>query len=213
MELNNWTKDEIRRTKLAFMHMARHLMPGFMINDQNRQVINDLFCYFHRLEGGTLDVSKGLWLEGPVGTGKSSLMRIFSEHLRRYWNDETFRIYNCHDIVAQFSSKREGVDSLDQYTHNKFGYQPGRKVTMCFDEMGRESIPANSFGLKLNVMEYILYTRYSFFQQEGTLTHVTTNIDAEKTEVLYGDYIRDRRAEMFNIVAVTGESWRNHSKK
>lgn len=215
MELNNWTEEEIKQGKNAFMHMAKHLMPEFEVDDRNREIINDLFFYFHKLEGGRLNPEKGLWLEGDVGTGKSTLMNIFSNHLRRYWNGAGFKIYNCSTIANEYSHRpkmKDGddasLDTLDRYTYNRYGYKAHTRVAMCFDELGREPIPAVHFGQKLNVMEHILHIRYTFWQSDRLLTYVTTNLDADKVEELYQDYIRDRRAEMFNIIAMTGKSRR-----
>lgn len=212
MELNNWTEEEIKQGKNAFMHMALHIMPEFKVDERNKEIINDLFFYFHKIEGGRLDPAKGLWIEGEVGTGKSSLMNIFSNHMRRYWNGNGFKIYTCSTISKEFATNPtndvEAADILDRYTFNKFGYRPYYRVAMCFDELGREPIPSARYAFKMNVMEHILHLRYTFWQNEGLLTYVTTNLDADKVETMYGDYIRDRRAEMFNIIAMTGESRR-----
>lgn len=206
MELNKWTDKEIAKTKLSFMNIARHIMPHFQVDERNKEIINDLFFYFHKIEGGKLDPEKGIWLEGDLGTGKSTLMLIFSEHLRRYWNGSGFKIYNCSTIANEYSSRDDDV--LDRYTYNRNGYTPGAKVAMCFDELGKEPIPASRYGQKLNVMEHILHIRYTFWQTEKLPTYVTTNLDAQTVEDLYKDYIRDRRSEMFNIIAMTGKSRR-----
>lgn len=79
---------------------------------------------------------------------------------------------------------------------------------MGFDELGREPIPGVYYGQKLNVMQHIIHVRYSLWQLAKLRTFVTTNMDAEEVENLYGDYIRDRRKEMFNIIPLTGESRR-----
>jgi len=210
MELNKWTKKEIEQGKRAFINMAKHLVPEFEVNERNKNTINDLFFYFHKLEGGQLDPTKGLWIEGPIGTGKSTLMNIFANHLRRFWTGLSFKIYNCTSVSNEFSSqeRKDGLDVLDRYIYNRCGFKPNERVSMCFDELGREPIPAVHFGQRLNVMEHIMHLRYTFWQAEGLLTYVTTNLDANKVEELYGDYIRDRRAEMFNIIAMTGESRR-----
>ena len=215
MELNNWTEYQIKRGKTAFMHMAKYIMPYFVVDDRNREIINDLFFYFHKIEGGRLDTDKGLWLEGDVGTGKSTLLNIFSHHLRRSWNGAGFKIYNCSTIANEYAHRPKfkdnddtSLDALDKYTYNRYGYNAHSRVHMCFDELGRESIPAVHFGQKLNVMEHILHIRYTYWQSEKLLTYVTTNKDADEIELLYKDYIRDRRAEMFNIIAMTGESRR-----
>ena len=212
MGSSSWTKEEIKKGKLRFMHVAKKMMPEFVIDERNKSVINDLFFYFHKIENGNLNTSKGLWIEGEVGTGKSSLMRIFSSYLRTHCNDSTFKIYNCATVANEYASKARtpdtGDDGLDCYTYNRNGYNREKRVPMCFDELGREPIPAVHFGQRLNVMEHILHIRYSFWQTENLLTYITTNLSAEDVELKYNDYIRDRRKEMFNIIALTGESRR-----
>lgn len=87
------------------------------------------------------------------------------------------------------------------------GYCKG-PVPMCFDELGREPNPAKYYGTELNVMQHILHIRYSLWQQGGLKTFVTTNFNAKEIGDLYGDFIRDRRREMFNILVMNGESRR-----
>lgn len=207
-QLEEWNEEQIKQGKLRFLHVARHCVPNFTVDERNKDIINDLFYYFHRIKGGRLDPAKGLWIEGPPGTGKSILISIFAKHIRTYWNDKAFKIYNCTSISNEFSRRTSNeVDLLDIYTANRFG-ESKKPIPMCFDELGREPIPSVSFGQRLNVMEHILHIRYSIWQELRLRTYVTTNLGAEEVENLYHDYIRDRRKEMFNIIAMTGDSRR-----
>ena len=79
---------------------------------------------------------------------------------------------------------------------------------MCFDELGREPIPSKYFGTELNVFQHVLHIRYALWQQTHLKTYVTTNLMPDEVQNIYGDYIRDRRKEMFNLIAVTGDSRR-----
>ena len=187
--------------KLLWMDYARMIIPDFKVDDDNRQVIADLFNYFLNIPGN-LDLNKGLWLEGDLGTGKSSLMQIFSKFMIA--RQKGFLIHICSYIVTQYAIKGD----IDRYTYNEREYSRRSPVCMCFDELGREPIPGNHFGQKINVMQHILHVRYSLWQTEGLKTFVTTNLDADGIEELYDDYIRDRRKEMFNIIVLTGKSRR-----
>lgn len=190
----------INRQKYFWMDCARNIIPEFQVNNGNRHVIADLFNYFMNIPGN-LDPKKGLWLEGDIGTGKSSLMQIFSNFMK--FHKVYFRIIICSYIVTQYSS----IGDIDLFTYNLQSHPTG-PVCMCFDELGREPIPGNHFGQKLNVMQYIFHVRYSLWQTDRLKTFVTTNLDADGIEELYGDYIRDRRKEMFNIVVLAGKSRR-----
>lgn len=192
--------EEISNRKRLFHSIAKHYIPDFRIDDVNRGIINDLFFYFNGLDG-RLDLNKGIWLSGDIGTGKSSLMMVLSEFKRQYFDG--FKVYICAKVSNDYAINGD----LDKYTYNEKGYL-GYPVSMCFDELGRESMPANYYGQKLNVMQHILHIRYSLWQSQGLKTYVTTNDDPLNIENKYGDFIRDRIREMFNIVLMQGSSRR-----
>lgn len=187
--------------KRWFMYVAKQVTKGaFQIDDRNRDLVNDLFLYFH-FQKGRLDLRKGLWLEGPVGTGKSTLMQVFSQYLKSL--QMGFRVYICSQVTTDYSL----TGDLSRYLDNA-GWSSSGPVPMCFDELGREPLPAKYYGTELNVMQHILHIRYSYWQTTGLRTFVTTNANGNDIERLYGDFIRDRRKEMFNIIPVTGYSRR-----
>lgn len=187
--------------KRWFMYIAKQTTKGsFQIDDRNKDLVNDLFLYFH-FQKGRLDLRKGLWLEGPVGTGKSTLMQVFSQYLKSL--QMGFRVYICSQVTTDYSL----TGDLSRYLDNA-GWSSSGPVPMCFDELGREPLPAKYYGTELNVMQHILHIRYSYWQTTGLRTFVTTNANGNDIERLYGDFIRDRRKEMFNIIPVTGDSRR-----
>ena len=191
---------EVYHRKRKYLKAALSVIPEFMIDGSNKQLVTDLFNYFNNIEG-RYNLHKGLWLYGDIGTGKSSLMRVFSEYQKQSLNG--FKIHICDGISNDYG--RSG--NLDEYTYNQYGYI-GKPVWMCFDELGRETIPANHFGTKLNVMQHILHIRYSLWQSQRLKTFVTTNCDPLQIETLYGDFIRDRVREMFNVILIEGKSRR-----
>ncbi|WP_050710496.1 hypothetical protein [Dysgonomonas sp. HGC4] len=191
---------EIIQRKKKFLRIARTVIPEFVIDSSNRGVVTNLFNYFNGIEG-KYSLDKGLWIYGDIGTGKSSLMQIFSEYMKLEFNG--FKLHICNGIANAYSVSGD----LDLYTYNQHGYI-GKPVWMCFDELGREAVPANHFGTKLNVMQHILHIRYSLWQSSRLKTFVTTNCDPFQIESLYGDFIRDRIREMFNVILVEGNSRR-----
>jgi DNA replication protein DnaC len=46
-----------------------------------------------------------------------------------------------------------------------------------------------------------LLSRYDLFVSRGIPTHVTTNLSASELEEKYGNRLRSRMREMFNLVA------------
>lgn len=187
--------------KRLFMQVAQRETDGrFVVDDTNKELVNNLFLYFHKLPG-KLDSRKGLWLEGPVGTGKSTLLNVFSAYMRSL--KVGFKVYICSHVTTLYALD----GNLDLFLENRNGLNAG-PVDMGFDELGREPNPASYYGTKMNVFEHILHIRYAYWQSKGIRTFITTNMDAKQLGEKYGDYIRDRRKEMFNIIPVTGESRR-----
>lgn len=197
------TTNEIDLTayKRRFLKVAAQSTRGiFQIDDRNREIVRSLFLYFLG-QPGPLDTDKGLWLSGPVGTGKSTLLFVFSQFMREL--RQGFRIYVCSQITTEYSLHGD----LSRYLDNA-GWSNSGPVPMCFDELGREPVPAKYFGMDLNVMQHILHIRYSYWQATGLKTYVTTNLFPEEIEKKYSDYIRDRRKEMFNLIKLDGASRR-----
>lgn len=190
----------ICEAKLAFMSMACERVDGFVIDDANKLLIGNLFDYFYGLDS-TLDRRKGLWLMGGVGTGKTTLMRLFAEFVRA--RDGGFKLHVCSQVANDYST----TGNLDLYTYNRCGFS-GHSVPMCFDDLGREPSVSNFFGQRLNVMQHILHVRYSLWQTEGLRTFVTTNCNPDDLQSIYGLFIRDRVREMFNVIVLDGESRR-----
>jgi len=52
-------------------------------------------------------------------------------------------------------------------------------------------------------MAEILLSRYDLFVQKKMLTHITTNLSASEIENIYGNRVRSRMREMFNLISFT----------
>lgn len=186
------------------MEIARSIEPAFKIDDLNRQAISDVFDWCLMRKDSQYDPTKGLWLYGNIGTGKSTLLRIvkaFCSEVRPYrlsgdyYIPYSFRITKADEIARQFAIK--GFPVIEDYIRNKY---------QAFDELGAESI-TNHYSNVQNVMEHILLGRYENRRED--FTHVTTNYTLGQVAEQYGERVYDRCKEMFNFVKMEGESWRN----
>jgi hypothetical protein len=63
--------------------------------------------------------------------------------------------------------------------------------------------PGRFYGKDLNVMGEVLLSRYDLFLETNrkVKTHATTNLNAEELEDRYGNRVRSRMRELFNLVA------------
>ena len=70
----------------------------------------------------------------------------------------------------------------------------------CFDYLGTEN-NLKYYGNECNVMAEILLSRYDIFTSKKIQTHITTNLSASEIENVYGNRVRSRMREMFNLIA------------
>ena len=141
-----------------------------------------------KLQVKEIDVDKGILLSGPVGCGKTSLMKLL-RHLVPL--QRPYEMIPCRNVA--FSFNHLGFKTIEDYGNTKF---------FCFDDLGVE--PAGRFyGKDLNVMGEVLLSRYELYLQtkHKIKTHATTNLNAEELEERYGNRVRSRMRELFNLVA------------
>ena len=126
--------------------------------------------------------------------------------------DRRFRLVTTREVVRKFV--HEGSLVLDQhgaksYRSKHLDYGPvlqyDQPITYCFDDLGIEQ-NTKLFGNGCNVMAEVLLDRYDEFIQRGMVTHATTNLNADELERLYGDRVRSRLREMFNLLYFPAES-------
>jgi energy-coupling factor transporter ATP-binding protein EcfA2 len=144
-----------------------------------------------------LNLKKGILLTGPIGCGKTSLMTLVN-----YFLPQSLQYHIKSTRETAFEFEKEGYKVIHRYS-NKAAAPPANtpsSVIYCFDDLGIEQ-PQKYFGNQCNVMAEILLSRHDLFVSSGIPTHVTTNLSASELEEKYGNRIRSRMREMFNLVA------------
>jgi DNA replication protein DnaC len=169
---------------------------SFKINDIDTPTIYKLLIYMIKDHKAAtieqINLSKGILLSGPIGCGKTSIMHLirpFSNHLSDY------KIKTCREISFEFA--KYGYEALQQYTQKS--NKQIRLSGFCFDDLGAEQ-QIKHFGNDCNVMAEILISRYEEFIANKSITHITTNLSASEIENHYGNRLRSRMRNMFNLI-------------
>ena len=174
----------------------------FKILEIDYPIIYKLIAYFLKDEPTcfqyNINLNKGILLSGPIGCGKTSIMNIM-KYLTP--TEHKFFVKPCRDISFEFI--QDGYQIIHKYSKGKlYEFEP---KTICFDDLGTES-NLKYYGNECNVMAEILLSRYDVYIAKRIQTHITTNLSASEIESQYGNRVRSRMRELFNLIAYDNKS-------
>lgn len=192
----NLVVDESDKEQIAIYQHAQQKY--FVLDDDNRDIFETLCMYFSNDPAfelsGEYSFEKGIILNGPIGCGKTELMRLFSINSFR-----PFQVTPCRRIADLYQN--EGVTALNRfsellpvYPQRNLGFA---EIGHCFDDLGTEDDKKN-FGNQLNVMQEIIYRLYD--NRLIGYSHMTTNLGGDEIDAMYGTRIRSRMREMYNQI-------------
>jgi DNA replication protein DnaC len=175
---------------------------SFKINILDTPTIYKLIIYMIKDNNAALkeqiDLNKGILLSGPIGCGKTSIMHLvrpFTSHLSEY------KIKTCRELSFEFA--KNGFEAINSYILKQ---ENQSKLTgYCFDDLGAEQ-QIKHFGNDCNVMAEVLISRYEQFVENKSVTHITTNLSATEIEKSYGNRLRSRMRQMFNLISFSSNS-------
>lgn len=175
----------------------KFLGKNFHIPENERGIIFGILAWFLEDElvakEMKIDLNKGILLTGPIGCGKTTLFKLMQKFPSKR---KSFGIISTRQIVSEFM--QSGYEVLEKYSRGNLNHEIRTPRTYCFDDLGTETT-SKYFGNDCNVMAEILLTRYDLYIEKGIITHLTTNLTAGEIESIYGNRLRSRMREMFNL--------------
>jgi energy-coupling factor transporter ATP-binding protein EcfA2 len=178
----------------------------FKIYEEDKTIIYQLIAYslqdVKMSKRCNINIEKGILLSGPIGCGKTTLMTICNFLVPK---ENKYYVKSCREVSFEFI--QEGYEVIHKYSKPRLHQK--KAGTICFDDLGTES-NLKYFGNECNVMGEILLSRYDSFNHNDssrrTITHLTTNLSASEIEQFYGNRIRSRLRESFNLIAFSNNS-------
>lgn len=177
---------------LIYLNAKGKLLFGkkFKIFEEDRKILFKLCNYFIKDETNckklNIDINKGILLSGPVGCGKTSLMKLLRHMVP---HQKSYEFIPTRNITFAFNNI--GYTIIENY---------GDKQFYCFDDLGVEPT-GRHFGKDCNVMGEIILSRHDLFLSHKIKTHATTNLNAQELEERYGERVRSRMRQLFNLIA------------
>ena len=172
---------QVKNSRESFKNLL--VSRNYTIDQFNQSVVDLACCFFSGTEYPGLDLSKGLWLRGGAGVGKTHTIRILSQ------NDyKPFTIKSMIDIAAQV--QREGFYDINA----RF---------IALDDVGSEQATVKHYGTDINWFKDFIELWYAANRPFNQLI-ITTNCSFDEIESKYGFRVRSRVKDMFNIIDVPG---------
>lgn len=188
----------------------------FVIDADNKQVLRFLLYYFNDcplaeevFPGRGYKLHKNLLLQGGVGVGKTLLMQVFSEYLRRTNNPRFFHNVSVTQMVNYYTIH----NNLDRFTYHEEesrGFQC-RPENVCLNDIGIQD--KTFFGMDTGLLtDEFLHARNEIWTQYGRFAHLTTNLSADQLKQRFnrndGFGRLVDRFKTYNVIPLTGKSRR-----
>ena len=196
--------DVARRKVWALFEMrAAHISQiedrefNWEFDEKDLAIIRNLIRYFTNDREGQYQITKGLFVYGLPGTGKTEIMQVFERFTRENDLPKKFEFTSLAETYVKAKAEKQ----YDPIT-------PNVQIDRCFDEFGLYTGAVMTFGESLDINEAIIEARYKRFRQSGQITHFVSNMTTVEAQAAFSAMIFDRLRQMCTSVHFTGQSKR-----
>lgn len=190
-----------RRVWAMFQMRAAHLTQitnqDFSWNIEDPSLLANLVKYFINDPSCAWPLTKGLFVYGLPGTGKSEFMAILSRFTNEYELSKAFHVTSMSEVYVSAKSNAD-FDPIG----------PNVQFDRALDEFGRHVGPVKRFGDDLDINEALIEARYERSRRYGQLTHLITNITPNEVAAMFSPMVFDRIRSMCTSVHFKGNSKR-----
>lgn len=187
---------------------------AFVVDEQNKDILRLLLYYFNNCEkfetmypAKKYKIYKHIMLCGPVGSGKTLIMQVFSDYLALTQNPN--RYYNVS--VTQMINYYKLHNHLDKYTYNEQTSSTfdGEPCNICLNDVGMQTHLHFGTDTKTIVTDFF-HARNEIWCQQGKFAHITTNLSAGDIKKYFDDEFgrTNDRFKTYNVIKLEGNSRR-----
>jgi DNA replication protein DnaC len=169
----------------------------WQFDENEKRILQNMTRYFINDPACEWSLTKGLFLYGVPGTGKTEIMRIFCRFAAENDLKKKFEFSSLSEIHAKAKADKEN----DPISSNV-------QFDRVFDEFGRNTGPVIRFGDPLDINETLIEQRYERSRRYGQITHLIANGTPNDMQELFSPMIFDRIRQMCTSVHFQGESKR-----
>lgn len=196
---------EVARRKVwaLFEMRAAHLSQiedrdfNWVFGENELDIIRNMIRYFTNDRECKWPLTKGLFLYGLPGTGKTEIMQVFERFCRENDLPKQFQFTSMSEVYAK-AKVDKGFDPVT----------PNVQLDRCLDEFGRYTGAVTNFGESVDINEVIIEQRYPRFRAGGQLTHIIANMTPNEADGVFSSMIFDRIRQMCTSIHFEGQSKR-----
>lgn len=189
-----WALFEMRAAHISHLENKDF---NWQFDENDLGIIRNMIRYFTNDRQCEWPLTKGLFLYGLPGTGKTEIMQVFEKFANENDLPKKFEFTSMSDVYV----RAKGEKNFDPIT-------PNIQLDRAFDEFGRYTGPVLTFGDPLDINEAIIEARYKRFRQGGQLTHIISNMTTVELKDAFSSMIFDRIGKMCTGVLFSGQSKR-----